>query len=263
MSASLAELQRATARALHHQDPDALAPHVTAGARAPQDGIETYRSMYWARLVEALGDDHPALLRRLGPAHFEGLVAAHLARAPSRTPTLAALGHGLDATLAALGIPAEAAIARLERAIAESFVAEDAAVVDGAALGALGDALGAARLRLHPSVRVVHVRSGARVAVLEGDDTSANAALALGTHEDVLVWRRALRVEVRAIDAREADALARAARGQTVAEVLEVYAALEDAEHAAVTTLVAWLERGLVAGVDPDSQTHAGGRADA
>ncbi|WP_322051525.1 DNA-binding domain-containing protein [Paraburkholderia bannensis] len=94
--------------------------------------LAIYADGYWARLIDCLESEFPALLRMLGSQLFRFFARAYLSQHPSRSPSL----HTLGAQFAAFLLhsqrrPANGArkpptqsfaldLARLERAIAES-----------------------------------------------------------------------------------------------------------------------------------------------
>jgi hypothetical protein len=96
---------------------------------APEERVGIYGEMYFLRLAECLAEDYPAVKKLLGPPAFERLARVYLKTHPSRHYSLNALGRKLpdflddSARLARRAMLAD--VARVERAIAESF---DAAV---------------------------------------------------------------------------------------------------------------------------------------
>lgn len=115
---------------------------------------------------DALRSDYPALAELLGERGFAKLVADYVAVHPSRSFTLARLGDHLPEFLAGWGSPRRRGlrtdVARLERAGAQVFDAEETAPLDADALQAL-PAADWPKLRLRPAAafRLVRVRPGA------------------------------------------------------------------------------------------------------
>lgn len=222
---ALAELQRAMRDALHHDRPEALITAIVPeAARTREAAVAVYANMYRARLLDSLREDFPGVADRLGQAFFERVALTHVRRCPSRHPSLAFLGRGFDETLEGLGLVEEAAVARVELAHNEAFWAPDAPTIDAPALGALGDDLGSAVLRLHPSLQIV-VAPPSRA-----------------------VWRRDDAVHELALTSLELAALSRARGGASVAEVFELFVDEDDPEAAALACLLAWVSRGWIVG---------------
>jgi hypothetical protein len=66
----------------------------------------------------------------------------------------------------------------------------------------------------------------------------------------VAVWRAGYDVFHAALAADEAEALARALGGASIAEVCAAFVGRDDPEHAAFEALASWVTEGWVAGVD-------------
>jgi hypothetical protein len=71
---------------------------VTPGPRlSAVERVQIYQQGYFARLVECLLDDYPALSYALGAATFEALARAYIEKHPSRSRSLNAYGEHLAA----------------------------------------------------------------------------------------------------------------------------------------------------------------------
>lgn len=129
---------------------------------APAERLEIYRAMYPLRMVDALESDYTALAHFLGKDAFAALVRAYVTAHPSRTYTLNRLGDHLPEFVASSpGIrrPAFAAdLARLERAIAQAFDAEESPVLDAEGLAAIGERAADARLRPIAALRLLDLK---------------------------------------------------------------------------------------------------------
>jgi putative DNA-binding protein len=151
-SPSLAELQRWTRWTLTHPlgidralacgpapgladrftEPPASAIASLAGddvsGRSARDRLAIHSGGYFSRLHGTLAMEYPRLSAALGPETFRALVAAHLLRNPSSSPSLADLGADLSSTLAdsGLGAPWCVDLARLERAFGEVWLSDTA-----------------------------------------------------------------------------------------------------------------------------------------
>ncbi len=201
------------------------------GALSPVERLRIYASMYPLRPVEALRSDYPALATLLGEERFGALVSEYVSANPSTSFTLARLGDRLPTFVASWGPKRGrglcADVARLERAAAAVFDADDVALLDAPALAAAlaseGESL---RLVAAPAFAVLSVRPGAVAvldAVLDGTPPPTRAGR-VRTHvacyrRDFTVLRRALEpVPGRFLGALVSglplgEALARAARG--------------------------------------------------
>lgn len=58
--------------------------------------LEIYNRMYWFRIIDCFYDDNPGLAAALGPARFDRLARAYLAKHPSRSYTLRNLCRQLE-----------------------------------------------------------------------------------------------------------------------------------------------------------------------
>jgi Putative DNA-binding domain len=101
---------------------------LTAGPRLTAlERFEIYRRGYYARLVECLADDYPALQHALGEESFDSICRTYIARFPSHGPSLNAFGRHMPVfcgdpdVLSALSVPPgfAADLAKLEWAIVE------------------------------------------------------------------------------------------------------------------------------------------------
>ena len=245
MSEGLRAVQLAMRAALHDGDEEAFLSYVRLGGRAPEARLETYKGMYWSRLCGSLKDDFPTVRRLLGDELFERVAATHCKRQPSAHPSLGFLGRGFDTTLASLGLAIEAHAATLESAKNEAFWAPQVEIAEAAALGALGERLGASTLRMHPSLSRLELAHGTRALV-------AGAALGLvdpRARESVAVWRSGETICDALLEAAESRALALALGGTSVALVCEAFVDEVAPDSAAIAAIVRWVQAGWVRGV--------------
>jgi hypothetical protein len=81
---------------LGHERSQKLERLVTPGPRlSAVERVQIYQQGYFARLVECLLDDYPALSYALGDATFEALARAYIEKHPSRSRSLNAYGQHL------------------------------------------------------------------------------------------------------------------------------------------------------------------------
>lgn len=231
----------------------ARAGSVVCGTRALPAAarLRIYADMWRWRQVDALADDFPALAALLGRAGFERLADAYLAAHPSDRPDLGQLGRALARHLRATRTarPELADLAALEWARAEALLEGDAEPVSPNALAAVPPRRFArARLRLVPALRVLRLRHDVLPVWRALRREEAPPAPARGEFAAV-VWRQGFEVVHAAIPPDEARALAAAARGRPLHDVLAAFAARPDPAAAAFAALATWVREGLVRAV--------------
>ena len=255
----LASLQRAFQRHVYRpgraMERAVLAtPQANAGRR-----LGVYAGAYRARLVEALGNDYPALHAVLGEHAFDRAMRRFIAARPSRTSNLRWYGGQLASFLARSPRwgrrPLLADLARFEWALGLAFDAADAPLVgpEEAARVSAADWPGM-RLRLHPSVQRLWLRSAApqawtrhilgRGAPVDGSRRPESAWL---------VWRKDQEPFFRALPPEEAWALGAAARGRSFGALCQGIRRFVGGAHAAqraAQLLKGWLVEGLVCAID-------------
>lgn len=126
-------------------------------------GLSVYRNTTFKGVVDALRDNYPTVLRLVGDAWFNASAYAYLEIGWPSAPSLTAFGEHYPDFLAffepARSLDYLADVARLDRSWTEAHVAQDAPVLETAALASVGEAgLLALRLQLHPSVRLAWFR---------------------------------------------------------------------------------------------------------
>lgn len=255
----LAELQRDFQRHVDHPG-RTMSREVTGGPRAgAARRLGIYAEAYRLRLVEALGNDYPALRAVLGEAGFDGAMRAFIAAHPSRYPNLRWYGGDVAGYLARAPRwrrrPPLAELARFEWALGLAFDAADAppATAEEVARVPPADWPGL-RLRLQPSVQLLSLRGNApqvwRAAVSGGKPPSAYRRRNSATW---LVWRRGFEPFYRALAPAEAWALGAAARGRDFAAIaggLRRHAGAKGAALAAAQFLRNWLAEGLIRAIE-------------
>lgn len=239
-----------------------IVSHVRGNARetaATMFGV--YRNAYWARLVECLGNDFPALKALAGDQAFDRLARAYIARHPSQHPSVRWVGRTLAEFLATEAPynadPWSADMARFDWALAFSFDAADAPVAALAELTAVPPEFwGGVRLAFHPTLdefRIATPVDEARPRLLENPDIVLDRA---GRCErGVMTWRMDQDVKFRAIDLLERAALQAMRDGATFGDMCELVAREVDPNEAplrAAQILRGWLEWGIVARIEHD-----------
>jgi hypothetical protein len=166
---ALAELQswvfeRVTAAEPYADSPVAprISELIVAGRLAPAARLEVYRHGYYARLIECLEDDYPALQSALGADVFRALCHDFIEQHPPASPSLNYYGAPFAAycTQRKESWSAFAAdLARLEWAIVEAIHAEEGSRLDTATLGRLTpEEWARARLVPSPALRLLRAQ---------------------------------------------------------------------------------------------------------
>jgi hypothetical protein len=224
------------------EGPPADAVTAFAGGRGTRaiDRLWIYRRMYWHRQILALREMFPLLVGRVGDQAFDGLARRYLEARPSTDPRIEWLGAGLASFLDHEGgehVTRELAdLARLEWAEMEALLAADpAAVLHTLDVGPA--AFSQSRLDLALSLRLVDVAHDP----FPSDESSPAARYA--------VWRSGFRACRERLAPADADALAAAMAGATLAEVCFCFHSAGDPAASAFAALGRWLARGWVAAV--------------
>lgn len=221
-----------------------------------------YRNAYWARLVEALGNDFPGLRALMGDADFDRMARAYIAQHPSRHPSIRWAGRHLAEFLSAEAPyrdePLFADMARFDWALAFAFDAADAPAAGLADLaGVPPEFWGSIRLAFHPTLdafRIATPVDEVRPRLLE--DAGIKLDRAARCARAIMAWRIEHDVKFRAIDLLEFSALQAMQSGATFGDLCELVAAEVDPETAplrAAQILQGWLEWGIVATVSHDA----------
>lgn len=198
-------------------DPDRPVPVGLRASQRPSDRrrgasatkrFAVYRNNVVSSLIDALAARFPVSQRLLGEEFFRAMARVFVLAHPPRSKLLIAYGDDLPAFLhtfaPARGVPYVADVATLEAAVARAHHAADATPVAIDVLAGLShDALGRARLVLHPSLE--RVASAYPIVSLfernldggRPDSSEEENGLDLKRGEDALVVRPELEVEVR------------------------------------------------------------------
>jgi hypothetical protein len=220
---------------------------VSQGRLAAPSRMKIYASAYRIRQVKALADVFHEVGRLLG-SEFEPLAEAYVRQFPSASPALEWLGRSFVAFLRQY--PTEAApnalvadVAALEWARNEALLAPEASV--HFAPEALTQCRAeSARVELRPGLRLVQVSAQALhlwppAAQRAEDEPSALPRV-------VAFWRARYEVRFRLLDADEADALARVARGEPLAAVCAAFAGATCPGTRAHGVVARWVREGWI-----------------
>lgn len=246
--------------------------YVIEGAAMPTDMVRAsdkadaatllgvYRDAYALRLLEALGEDHPALKRLLGDEEFDVMGRAYIAAYRSRHRSIRWYGRELAAFVGDMtpwrAQPEIAELAAWEWALGEAMDAADAAVSDGAAFAAVPPERWAElRLSFHPSLRRLDLKwpvPAYRQAV-EGEAAELPALAPPSAPIPWAIWRKGIEVFFRSLDADEAAVLDAARAGAGFGAICEMLAKGREPDAAAASAagfLQGWVDAGLVAGLE-------------
>jgi len=218
----LAELQELFWRSVRAEPapPEAARAFVSRGALSAFDRLAIYRTAHWVRLVAALRELFPSVVREVGDGPFARLASHHLAAHPPARPFIEGVGEDFPTFLAERSEPL-AALARLDWARYCVFVAPDEVPVRAEQIDPA--ALPHATLTASRAVRVVEGPGGFTA-----------------------VWRVGFEVHELPLGAAEACALEAAATGLSFAAWCE---AIGGPPEQLSGRLHAWLARGWVGAV--------------
>lgn len=257
---SLTELQEQLARMLTRRralDRDAEATelanqHLTGNRYlTPVEQLEIYREQFWLRHTQALVEDFPGVGGILGQRAWESLAERYLSAHPPTSFTLRNLGEKLpefvthDSSLEHQQLVTD--MARLEWAYVELFDAEDPPPLDAAELSRFGDdALGGARLRVSPGVRLLRldypvVELRKRILLASSDD---EIPLPAPESCGLVVYRSDLAILHQRLEAESFTLLDALGRGETLIAACESACALGPEATARVEASIGeWLAR--------------------
>ncbi|MBI3544224.1 MAG: putative DNA-binding domain-containing protein [Deltaproteobacteria bacterium] len=240
--------------ALEHREgeprPRCLEAIAENGPLSRLERLDVYAEAYYARLLECLEQDFPALKRVLGDDIFRGLVAHYLDAHPSTSFTAAELGKELPGFIAswelAQSLPYLADLARFEWAHVAAFFAAEWPAFDLERFRALGESeWPGVKLSLDPSVHLIESDWNVDD-VWEDDKQPAEEG-----RRYLVVYRAALRSRAEKVSELEFRVLQLLAEGCALGEVCEkIELALDvDAEMPPLMDWFrGWIESGVVRG---------------
>lgn len=192
--------------------------HAPAGRR-----FSVYRNNVAVSLTEALEQTFPVILTLIGEENFRAVAGVYLRAHPPASPILSRYGEGFPTFLERfeplqhLGYLPD--IARLERALVDSYHAADAAALDPAMFSATpAEALGNLTLTFAPAVRLL--RSPWPIHGIWRFNAEDGAPQPPGEAQDVLVTRPGYDPMPRPLPGGGAALVAALAGGQTLGEAL-------------------------------------------
>jgi hypothetical protein len=154
------ELQAGFAAALRDADRPVPSGVAVQGGMQASRRFAVYRNNSATSLIDALADSYPVVRALVGEDFFRAMAKAFVERNLPQSPVLLEYGANFADFIAAFPPAAELAfladVARVERAWVEAYHAADADSLEITPLGRIDEGvLEQARLRLHPSVRLV------------------------------------------------------------------------------------------------------------
>ncbi len=231
---------------------------VHGGVASAEQRLAIYHRAYFARLIECLRDDYPAVAFTLGPATFDALCTDFIEAHPSESASLSFYGAPFAPFCATpraglAGFVSE--LARLEWAVVEAIHAEAEPALDATALADVpADAWERARMIPSPALRIVRATHPVQryyQAFLEGEATTVPDP----GPSTVAVCRRGADIWRVALEATHARLLERLVAGQPLATALDTLTA-DSSDHAAAAALQHafsdWLSCGFFAGISVD-----------
>jgi hypothetical protein len=228
---------------------------VDAGRR-----LHVYRNAYRERLHETLRSDYPVLLRLMGGEAFATLAYACIDAHRSASPNIRWYGANLPAVAAGAApwcdMPGLADMARFEWWLGLAFDAADIAAIDAGALADVpAEAWAGLGFLLHPSLHLLwlgHAVPDWWLAVQDRDAAGADPPAPVADDGHWAIWRSAVGVRFRRLDADEADALQAVHAGDgfgALCTLLAEHVGEADAAGRAAGLLRVWLDSGWIVGL--------------
>lgn len=222
--------------------------------------IGVYAYAYRARLIEALGNDYPALQAQLGEQAFEQLGRGYIEAYPSSMPSLRWFGRHLAEYLREHepDQPLWAETAAFEWAQGEVFDAPDAPVVGLDAMASIPSQVWPQmRLLPQPALRrlALHWNVPQRFSAY-GRDEPLPDAVRQAQPSEWLLWRRDLAIHWRALEPDETAALDAARDDVSFGDICERLCEWIEPDTVALHAaglLKRWINDGLIAAIEfPD-----------
>ena len=253
---NLHETQRRFTRGMLTARDATIEPWIDEDAISAAERVAIYRNTFLGVVVNAMRLTYPVVERLVGPEFFEGATRLFLQENPPRSACLNDYGGGFDAFLARLPEAAHLSylpdVARLEWAVAQAAVAEDAPMLDPAALMQFpAETLGDLRLVPHPSLQLVNLASPADAiwhAITDGNEAALSHIKIGGPPFTLLLHRGANGIVFRRLNETERAVTVALSQGRTLGTALG--AAPEDE---AMPLLAEHLAAGRFTRVEPQS----------
>jgi hypothetical protein len=221
-----------------------------------EERVAIYSNMYLWRLVDALRETFPNLVRQIGDERFAALAEDYLRRTPSDHHDIGRVGRRLAAFLRQYPDPNRpdlGDLADLEWARQEVFFAPPVEPAGPEAFAGLTpEGFARTGLVLSPALRVLVLDHAVAPLWRRLEDGAPPGPPSPGIFA-MAVWRSGFDVFVAAIPLDEAAALEGAAAGDDLASVCGAFDDRDDPAAAAHAALSSWLEEGwIVAVAEPE-----------
>jgi hypothetical protein len=224
------------------------------GQLGPEQRIDIYAQMYYARLREVLREDFPCVAAVLGCAGFDTVVRAYLADRPSTHPSLRHLGCQfaafLDTRAETGSLPFLGDLARLEWARLDVFDAPASEPLQVEHLQHIApEEWPGLRFRLTPACQILHSDWPVHELWATAEKGTPGCECVRREKTTLRVWRDGFAVYHATMDAIEHTALVRVLAGDPFSAVCGAVESLLPAEVAAAvgSLLLRWIEDGLLA----------------
>jgi hypothetical protein len=218
--------------------------------------LSVYVDAYRIRLAEFIADDYPCLRQLLGEEDFDALCEAYIVAEPSRFRSArhfsSRLPEFMDTNEAWRSDTRAISLARVERALSDSFDAPDATIMTIEALGAVApERWPALSFVFDPSLYLLDVAPGV-VAALEAANADQPIGPAEGEGARLAVWRCEGESVWRALEEDEYIALNEARTGQSFGAICQMVAFQNENDPAPqrlAQFLTSWFSNGLIVGL--------------
>ena len=253
-----AELQDMMQQAILTGDSRVLETLAPGGQEEKGVLLDVYRNAYVLRLVDIIGNDHPALKAYLGETNFNGLCRTFIKAQPSTSRNARWVSQGLadfaSGTAPWAEYPEMGEIAWLERALGNAFDAADAQVLGLEDLGEVpAEEWARVRFDFHPSLQVSKLTTNAGdiwTALKDGGEDHPPVAV-LDEPQTVAVWREGLTSKWRSLPPEEYMMLSAARDGVpfgVLCEMVATHAEPDTAAARAAGYLQGWIAAGMLSG---------------
>src|SRR5262245_2770648 len=256
----LRELQAAVGAGILGDSPDALRGLVRDDSLPFDRRLQVYRNNSFISLTEVLKATFPVVCRLVGEPFFRHAADAFIRACPPQAPCLSEYGSAFADFIAGFASAQRLVylpdVARLEWAINEAYFADDAPALDPMRVAALPqERYGALGFFLHPSCRLlVSAYPVDRIWQAHQADGNLDTPIDLAAGGcQLVVQRRGLDVQMRALDPAGSAFLAALDEGRSLQAAYETAAAIDGAFDL-VGALAAHLSRGTFGDVRDEAR---------